>query len=142
MSSQTNVVALKRLCAKIIGGDTTPADIPGGTIAEVIEQITTAYTSDNAQTLGALTVTSVAGSAKGMTKITVAGASASAILRYKLFSGSATLPARDENVSTWTLWDGISEIEAEDGQTIAVCEVDESDRALKAGKASVAIKMS
>lgn len=141
MADQNNVNALKRLCAKVIGGDTTAADIKGDTIAEVLDQITAAFTGGTAPTLGTLTVTSAAGSTTGKTKITVAGASESAAFKYKLSSGSITLPKRNDDLSTWTTWGGVAEITAEDGQNICVCEVDENGLALKGGIAEVVIKM-
>lgn len=141
MADQNNVNALKRLCAKIIGGETTAADIKGDTIAEVLDKITSVYTGGTAPALGSLTVTSVAGSANGKTKITVTGASDGAAFKYKLSSSSITLPARNEDLTTWTTWNGTSEITAEDGQNICVCEVDENSLALKGGTAEVVIKM-
>jgi hypothetical protein len=68
---QMNVLQLKKLCAKIIGGTATADDIEGTTIAEVLKVIIDNYTGATPQTLGVLTVTSVEGSSKGTTKVTV-----------------------------------------------------------------------
>lgn len=139
MADQNNVNALKRLCAKVIGGTTTAGDIKGETIAEVLDQITTAFTGGAAQTLGSLTVACAAGSTTGKTKVTVTGASDNALFKYKLSSDSISLPARNEDLNTWATWNGVSEITAEDGQKICVCEVDENYLALKGGIAEVVI---
>jgi hypothetical protein len=142
MADQNNVQALKRLCAKIIGGTTTAADITGTTIAEVLDEITKNFTGSVAPSLGVLTVSSVAGSTKGTTKITVSGASDGPKFKYKISESTITAPKRDEDLSTWTSWNGTSEITAADSTNIYVCEVDENNLALKGGSTSVTSKLS
>lgn len=139
MATQTNVIALKRLCAKVIGGDTTADDIKGETIAEVLDEITKNYVGATPATLGKLTLTSVAGSTIGTTKITVT-AGASANPKYKI-KQTATLPERDADISTWDSWDGVSEITAEDASKWCVCEIDVDNRALKGGTITVTVNM-
>lgn len=130
MAAKSNVDALKRLCAKIIGGTTTARDIKGETIAEVIDAITAAYESSTPSVLGTLTLVSTPGTTFGTTHIAVTGASSGALFRYK---ATNTLPSLNEDLSTWTPWDGTSDIEAEDASKLSICEVDEDNLALKGG---------
>ena len=56
-------------------------------------------------------------------------------------SAEVTLPAAyGEDVSSWTAWNGMSAIQATTGQEIGVVEADASDKAVKAGKATVTAK--
>ncbi len=138
MTEQNNVIALKKLAAKIIGGETSANDIAGNTIADVIDVITANYEGDTPLVLGTLTLTSALGSAAGKTVITVSPAlGANDSYRYKTDPSSITLPERNEDLSAWASWDGTSEITAEDGHKICVCEVDANNLALKGGTATV-----
>lgn len=93
------------------------------------------------EVLEILTVTSVAGSDVFMTKIIVVGASANAILRYKITANEIDLPAYHEDVSSYILWDGTSEIEAEDSHIITVVETNSEGLAEKAGNATITINL-
>lgn len=138
MTEQNNVLALKKLAAKIIGGDTSANDIAGNTIADVLDVITANFEGNTPLILGTLTLTSVLGSDTGKTVITVTPAlGANNSYRYKTNPSSVTLPERNEDLSSWASWDGVSEITAEDGHKICVCEVDANNLALKGGTASV-----
>ena len=138
MTEQNNVLALKKLAAKIIGGDTSANDIAGCTIAEVLDVITQNYEGNTPLILGTLTLESAVGSETGKTVITVSPAlGANNSYRYKTDPSSITLPERNEDLSAWASWDGASEISAEDGHKICVCEVDANNLALKGGTATV-----
>lgn len=135
----TNLEALKKLAAKMIGGETSIDDVPGNTIAEVIDVIAKNYQGTAPLILGELTVASVTGSAQGKTKLTVTPAlTAGNSYRYKIDPSGVELPERNEDLSSWVSWDGTSEIEAEDGHKICVCEVDSNFYALKGGVTIVA----
>lgn len=132
----TTVEALKNLCAVIKGGSTTAADIPGDTIPDVINQIAIAKGGDDPSgELTALTVTSVPGTTSGTTKITVSG-NGSGQLYYET-SGAISLPAYHEDISSWTTWDGTSDITATDGESICIAEADAQGLAIAAGTATV-----
>lgn len=130
----TNVDALKELCAAIAGGEIVASDIKCDTTAEVIGRITRAYKGESIfdGDLAKLTLTSVAGTNVGYTKITVtAGAVAeNPSYRYKVTN---KLPEYGADLSDWTTWDGTSDIQAEDSSTLAICEVDERKLAIAGG---------
>lgn len=91
-------------------------------------------------TLGTLTVTSVAGTITGDTAITVTPEKASGnSYKYKV-ADNATSVTYNQNVQTWTAWDGTSDIEATSGKTITVVECDAGYKAKKAGTATVVAK--
>lgn len=134
MIEQNNILALKKLAAKMIGGETQVSDIPGTTIADVLDVITNNYEGIIPSVLGTLTVTSVVGSTEGNTKITVSPELSSGnSYRYKVNASAIELPERNEDLSSWPSWNGISEITAEDGHRICICEVDANNFALKGG---------
>ena len=138
MTEQNNVLALKKLAAKIIGGDTSANDIAGNTIADVLDVITENHEGNTPLILGSLTVTSALGSSSGKTVVTVTPAlGANDSYRYKTDPSSSALPERNEDLSSWASWDGTSEIEAENGHKLIVCEVDANNLALKGGVATV-----
>ena len=92
--------------------------------------------------LGALTVTSVAGTTSGKTALTVTPPLTNGnSYKYKTAS-TVTLPAFGDSTSTgYTTWDGTSEISATTGNEILVVEVDSTGAVKKAGKASVTAKV-
>lgn len=92
--------------------------------------------------LGSLTVTSAEGTASGKTKLTVSPDLASAAHKYfyKAASGTAPSVAFKEDVSTWTSWDGTSELAITDGHKVTVVEADGLNRALKSGNATADTK--
>lgn len=136
MVIDTTVKALKNLCAVLLGDGSTWEDIPGTTIPEVINQIAIAKGGeDPGGELGTLTLTSVPGTAKGTTKITVSG-NGSGQLYYNV-SGSIHLPEYLEDISSWTTWDGKSDITATDGESICVAEADAQNLAIAAGTCTI-----
>lgn len=87
-----------------------------------------------------LTVTSVAGTNTGDTKITVSPTLTSGnTYKYKV-SDNATFPAYGQNVKTWTVWDGTADITAATGKEIVIVECDANYQAVKAGIATVTAK--
>lgn len=108
--------------------------------AEYIDAIAV-ITIDETPALGALTVTSVAGSTTGNTKITVnpAKENANNVYKYKVATGAVTV-GYGQNLRSWTTWDGKADIKAATGQKITVVECDGAYKALNAGSASVTAK--
>lgn len=88
-----------------------------------------------------LTVTSLAGTNTGDTKITVAPELTSGnAYKYKV-AANPTIPAYDTSCTTgYTTWDGRADITATTGQKIVVVEVDSNNKAKKAGMATVTSK--
>lgn len=108
--------------------------------AEYIDAIAV-ITIDETPTLGALTVTSVAGTTSGNTKITVNPAKENVNNAYKYKVGtSETAVTYGQNLRNWTTWDGKSDIKATTGQKITVVECDGTYKALNAGSTSVTAK--
>ena len=92
--------------------------------------------------LGALTVSSAAGSVAGKTKLTVPPpVTGGNHYGYKT-GATVTLPAAyGEDVSSgWTSWNGTDEITATTGQEIGVVEANAENQAVAAGKGTVAAK--
>lgn len=88
--------------------------------------------------IGELTVTSIAGSASGTTKVTVIPAKSDDTHIYKYNIGtSVSIPEYNADVSTYTNWDGTSDITAITGNEILIVEATSDSKALKAGKTVV-----
>ena len=96
---------------------------------------------DSNQSLGTLTVNSVAGTASGDTKLTVTPAKSKAtnIYKYKVAAAAPTV-TYGQNVRTWSTWDGASDLTIASGQKVTVVECDSTFKALKAGNATVTVK--
>lgn len=96
---------------------------------------------DATPTLGALTLTSAAGTKVGDTKITVSPAKESTdnIYKYKVADAAVTV-TYGQNVQSWTLWDGTSDITAATNKVITLVECDASYQAQKSGNATVTAK--
>ena len=110
---------------------------------EALMEDTIFYVKDKstAETLGELTVQSVAGQTVGNTKITVTPAKeGSNSYKYKV-AASPTMPTYDQVCSSgYTNWNGTDEITATSGQKIVVVEVDSENKAKKAGEATITSK--
>ena len=108
--------------------------------AEYIDAIAV-ITIDETPTLGTLTVTSVAGTASGDTKITVnpAKENSNNVYKYKVATDAATV-GYGQNLRNWTSWDGKADIKATTGQKITVVECDGTYKALNSGSTSVTAK--
>lgn len=90
--------------------------------------------------LGTLTVTSVAGTNTGHTKITVSPTKTGTnTYKYKV-ADTATEVDYGQSVKTWSVWDGTSDIAAENGKTVTVVECDENYTAVKAGSKVIVAK--
>lgn len=134
----TNVNALKKLWAAIKNDGSTADELSADTTAEVIDAITAIYTGEEPQVLKTLSVTSVAGTNAGYTKISVTGNGSSALV-YKL--NNKTLPSYGEVLTGWTVWNGTDEIQAEDGTNITICETDSANKAVAGGTAVVVVNL-
>lgn len=96
---------------------------------------------DSTPTLGSLTVTSVAGTADGDTKITITESKQQATNVYKYKVATAEVDVKyGQNVKTWTSWDGSADITAATGKVITVVEATKDFRAEAAGHATVTAK--
>lgn len=100
---------------------------------------------DSTPSLGALTVTSSAGTASGDTAISITEAKQAASDKYVYKVGTAAVDvAYGENVKPasngWTLWDGSADITAATGKVITVVECDTKYKAQAAGHATVTAK--
>lgn len=96
---------------------------------------------DYTQTLGALTVTSIAGATTGTTKVTVAEPLTSGNFYVYKTAATVTEPILDADLSSgYTVWNGIADITAVTGNKINIIEVNSSFQAKKTGIATVASK--
>lgn len=88
-----------------------------------------------------LTVTSVAGTTSGKTKITVEPTLTSGnSYKYKA-AANPTVPEYDTSCTTgYTAWNGTDEISATAGQKIIIVEVDSNNKAKKVGQATIVVK--
>ena len=80
-----------------------------------------------------LTVTSAAGSTSGTTHLSVAEALGSGNSYAYMADRNPDKPAIGEDVSTFTSWDGTSDITADDGAMITLVERNSNNEAVKAG---------
>ena len=95
---------------------------------------------ESASRLGTLTVSSVAGTATGDTKVTISPEKTEDNL-YKYKVAEAAVEVKyGQSVKNWTAWDGSKDITAETGKKITVVECDAEFRAVKAGSATVTAK--
>ena len=132
----TNVEVLKNLAVAYKGSGTVD-DIPGNTCAEVINYIATLVSGEVGE-LGELTVTLVEGTESGFTKITVTPELASGnSYAYKISPSDIEAPNYLDTISDSTVWDGTSEIEAEDGHEIGIYELDSNGRVVKFGMTTI-----
>lgn len=96
---------------------------------------------DYTQTLGTLTVTSVAGATSGKTKITVAETLTSGNFYMYKTAATITEPILDADISVgYTVWNGTADISATTGDKINIVEVNSSFQAKKSGVANVTSK--
>ena len=93
---------------------------------------------DIAETLGTLTVSSVAGTSTGDTKITITEnkLDSSNTYVYKVGTDELTVTL-DQDCSLLDSWDGTSDITAATGDVITIVEVDSSKRAKAVGHTTV-----
>jgi len=92
------------------------------------------------ETLGTLTVASIAGATSGKTKITVTEPLTSGnVYMYKTAS-TVTAPILDDDCISYTVWDGVSDIVAVTGNLICIVEVNSQFKAKKTGTQTVTSK--
>lgn len=98
------------------------------------------HEGEYAETLGALTVTSVEGSTTGTTKITVDPTLTSGNFYMYKTASTVTAPSLNDDCSGYQVWNGTAEITGLTGNKICIVEVDSSLKAKKAGIATVTAK--
>lgn len=107
---------------------------------KLLEDTTQGAANDAPAVLGELAVTSIAGANSGDTKLTVSpDKGATSVYKYKVAASAANVTA-GQNVSSWSVWDGTSDITAETGKVITVVEASADYKALKVGTATVTAK--
>ena len=90
--------------------------------------------------VGTLTVTSVAGTENGTTKITITESKGDGnTYKYKVADAAVEVGYK-QSVRNWPAWDGVTDITAENGKTITVVECDAEYLAVKAGSKTVTAK--
>ena len=95
---------------------------------------------DSTPTLGALTVTSSAGTNVGDTALTVSPSLTSGNkYKYKVGTAAETV-VYGQNVKNWSSWDGSADITAATGKVLTLVEADANYRAQLAGSATVTAK--
>lgn len=91
-------------------------------------------------TIGTLTVTSSAGTTSGNTSISVSPAKGTGnSYKYKIADNPVSV-ALNQNVQTWSPWDGAMDITADTGKAITIVECDSAYKAVKVGSATVTAK--
>lgn len=124
--------ANKAAATWLTGKNTVTVKVSFGTTVKTYTVIVT-----KTGTLGSLTVASAAGTEEGDTAITVTE-SLTAGCKYKYKTAVAVdVPALDDDLSTWTDWDGESDITATTGDEIVIAEVSFDNLCKKAGKGTV-----
>lgn len=133
----TNVEALKLLASGIFKVDVS--DIKGETISEVLIHCAVNYAGVKIDSeMGVLEIKSVKGSNDGFTVLTITPSLTSGnTYKYKTAPSGMELPNYKADLSDWLTWDGTSDIEAEDGHEICVCEVNSSNLAISGGIATI-----
>lgn len=93
-----------------------------------------------ADEIGTLTVASVDGSTSGDTKITVTEQKGSGNIYKIMIDLAAETVELDQDVSTWTTWNGSDDITAATGKIITVVEATADGKAVKVGSQTVTAK--
>lgn len=96
--------------------------------------------ADAPTTLGELAVTSAAGQSSGDTSLTVSPAKAEGgVYKYKV-GDAAVAVTLGQNVASWSVWDGTSDITAATGKVITLVEASADYKAVKVGTVTVTAK--
>lgn len=90
--------------------------------------------------LKTLVITSAAGTNTGDTKITTGNVLADGHSYVYKVGDNVTTPVLNQTLVAWSKWDGTSDITADTGKTIVICEVDGINRVKGVGKATVTAK--
>lgn len=124
--------------AKITGLSTVmPTD---NDMARRVFQVTGSGGDVSPSELGELNITSAAGTNVGDTKISVSPALISGnSYKYKVGDAAQAVTA-GQNVKTWAVWDGATDITAATGKVITIVECNSAYAAVNAGSATVTAK--
>lgn len=109
--------------------------VAGGTVTVVAKQ----EEVEPEPELILLNVSSAEGTNVGFTVITVNENTLEGDNKY-VYSATETLPTYNQDLSTWTAWNGTDEIEAATGTKICIAEVTSANLAVKAGVVTVTAK--
>ena len=109
--------------------------VAGGTVTVVAKQ----EEVEPEPELILLNVSSAEGTNVGFTIITVNDNTLEGDNKY-VYSVTETLPTYNQDLSTWTAWNGTDEIEAATGTKICIAEVTSANLAVKAGVVTVTAK--
>lgn len=109
--------------------------VAGGTVTVVAKQ----EEVEPEPELILLNVSSAEGTNVGFTVITVNDNTLEGDNKY-VYSATETLPTYNQDLSTWTAWNGTDEIEAATGTKICIAEVTSANLAVKAGVVTVTAK--
>ena len=91
------------------------------------------------QTVTEVEVTSTPGLSVGYTLINVEGGTADTLYKYMMSPNNIDLPFVDDDLSTWTTSDGVSEILGEDRHKICVAEATSDYKARSAGVTTIRV---
>lgn len=94
----------------------------------------------NNEELKTLVISSAAGTNTGDTKITTGNVLADGHSYVYKVGDNVTTPVLNQTLVAWSKWDGTSDITADTGKTIVICEVDGINRVKGVGKATVTAK--
>ena len=109
--------------------------VAGGTVTVVAKQ----EEVEPEPELILLNVSSAEGTNVGFTVITVNDNTLEGDNKY-VYSATETLPTYNQDLSSWTAWNGTDEIEAATGTKICIAEVTSANLAVKAGVVTVTAK--
>ena len=126
--------AMKLFLCYLLNDGTTPGQITATSAAEIWILIGEAFNvrfNGGAASIAALTVEFGEGSTSGTTHAYITGAASGESFVYMV--GATALPAAGADLSTWTAWDGTSDITAADGVSICIAQADEYGIVARAG---------
>lgn len=108
--------------------------------AYIYAYLDTDASNSPAPALGELTVTSAAGADSGTTALTVSPSRAAGhIYKYKVGDAAMAVTA-GQSVTSWSVWDGTSDVTAATGKVITLVEASADYKAVKAGTVTVTAK--
>ena len=125
--------AMKLFLCYLLNDGTTPGQITATSAAEIWVLMGEAFNVrfNGGAAIAALTVEFGEGSTSGTTHAYITGAASGESFVYMV--GVFSLPAAGADLSTWTAWDGTSDITAADGVSICIAQVDENGIVTRAG---------
>lgn len=126
--------AMKRFLCAILDDGTTPDDITASNATEIWVLIADAFNERFNGGVGAvapLTVEFGEGAASGTTRAYLTGGVSGESYVYKV--GVESLPPGGSDLTTWTTWDGATDIPADEGQVICIAQIDSSGIVTRAG---------